>query len=210
MNEAQSNKKLATLMCVIFAANIVALLYGMYAGAIMYNIGPTVFNIGYVILDMPIIVCAFVVASKKNLFLTNRAKCATWVYFGLQTFSLLNILCYTIFDNNVPGIIGPSAHIIFPLIYACSTVWFYASLHMWTPVKITGIISALPAIVTGILLYQVVGKDYSDDLLPIFDAIYTTDIISVILYAIALILSVVWAFRKPIAPHVQSNPIDII
>ena len=210
MSETHSNKKLATLMCVIFATNLVALLYGIYGGAIMYDFGLKVFNIGNIILDVPIIVCAFIIASKKNLFLTNSAKCASWVYFGLQTFSLFNILCYTIFDNNIPSIIGPTSHIIFPLILACSAVWFYASLHMWMLVKIFGIISALPAIVSGILLYQVVGKDYSDDLLPIFDAIGTTAIISVVLYAVALFLSIVWAFRKPIAPHVQSTPLDII
>lgn len=210
MNVTQFNKKLATLMCVIFGTQLVALLYGMYAGAIMYDIGPKVFNIGNIILDVPIIVCAFMIASKKSLFLTNSARCASWVYFGLQAFSLFNILCYTIFDNNIPGIIGPTTHIVFPLIYAGSTMWFYASLQMWMPVKISGIISALPSIVSGILLYQVVGKDYSEDLLPIFDAIGTTVIISAVLYAIALILSIVWSLRKPKAPHVQSNPIDII
>lgn len=210
MNVTQFNKRLATLMSVIFATHLVALLYGMYAGAIMYDLGPKVFNIGNIILDLPLIICAFIIASKKSLFLTNSAKCASWVYFGLQTFSLFNLLCYTIFDNNIPGVIGPTTHIVFPLIYACTTVWFYASLHLWMPVKISGIISALPAIVSGVLLYQVVSKDYSDDLLPIFDAIGTTVIISAVLYAIALILSIIWALRKPIAPHVQSTPIDLI
>lgn len=45
MNETQSNKKLATLMCVIFATNLVALLYGIYGGAIMYDFGAKVFNL---------------------------------------------------------------------------------------------------------------------------------------------------------------------
>lgn len=210
MNETQLNKKLATLMCVIFATHLVALLYGMYAGTIMHNIGPKVFNIGNIILDVPIIICAFIIASKKKLFLTNIAKYASWLFFGLQSFSLFNLLCYTFFDNNIPGLIGPTAHIVFPLIFVCSTVWFYASLHLWMPVKVSGIISALPSIVSGILLYQVVGKDYSDDLLPIYEAIGTNVIFSAILYVIALILSMVWALKKPKAPHVQSNPIDII
>lgn len=53
-------------MSVIFATHLVALLYGMYAGAIMYDLGPKVFNIGNIILDLPLIICAFIIASKKS------------------------------------------------------------------------------------------------------------------------------------------------
>jgi len=81
---------------------------------------------------------------------------------------------------------------------------------MWSPLKIVGIISALPPIVSGTLLYQVVGKDYSENLLSIFDAIGTTVWISAILYALALILSIIWALKKRIAPSMQNDFIDAI
>lgn len=210
MNHMRIDKKLAILMCVIFSTHLIELIYGVYAGSIMYNFGAKVFSIGRIIFDLSVIVCAYVIASKKVLYLTERAKIASWVFFGLQIFRLFNILCYTVFDNNVSVIIGPAANIIFSCIFACSTVWFYASLHMWAPAKIFGIISALPPIASGILVYQIVAKDYSEDLLPIFDAIATTAWISAALYTIALILSIIWALRKPFYPNVQSNPIDII
>lgn len=210
MIETRIERKLASLMCVIFATHLVMFLYGMYAGAIMYKIGPKVFNIGNVILDLPIISCTFIIASNKNLFVTPAARIASWIFFGLQTFSLFNTLCYIVFDNNIPGLIGSTANLFFPIIFACSIIWFYASLRMWLPLKIVSIISALPPIASGILLYQVVDKDFSDDLMPIYDAIGTTVMINAALYAIALILSIIWAARKPLAPHAQSNPIDII
>lgn len=210
MNETQINKRLAILMCVIFATHLAALLYGMYAGAIMYDLGAKIFNVGNIILELPIIICAFLIASEKKLFRTPEARIASWVFFGFQSFNLFNMLYYCIWDNNIFGIVGPSAHIIWPVVFAGSSIWFYVSLKMWSPVKISSIISALPPIVSGILLYQVVGKDYADDLLPIFNAIGTTVLISAILYAITLILSIIWALKKPLAPHVQSNPIDLI
>lgn len=210
MNETQKHKKLAILMCVIFATHLVALIFGMFAGTIMYNMGPKVFYIGKIILELPIIISALLIATRKDLILTISAKVATWTFFGFQTFGLINILCYFICDNNIYGIIGQSAHILLPVLYACSAIWFYAALQMWLPLKITAIISAIPPIASGILLYQVAGKDYSDDLMPLINAISTTACISAALYAISLILSIVWIFIKPLAPHAKSNPINII
>lgn len=189
---------------------MIALVYGMFAGTIMYKMTPAIFNAGNLILDLPIIIAAFIIASHKDLYKTNFAKLFSWIFFGFQTFSLLNLLSYMVIDNNLSGIMGSSAHIVFPLVFAVSTALFYATLRMWPPVKIVGILSVLPSIANGIFLYQVVGKDYSEDLLPIFDAIGTTLWVNLVLYAVALILSIIWALKKPVAPSMRAQTIDAI
>lgn len=210
MKESYNNKKLATLICIIFATHLVALVYGMYAGAIMYRLPPVIFNVGNMILDLPIIISAYIIASQKDLYATSTAKLFSWIFFGLQSFGLLNFLSYVVFDNNLSGLMGSSAHIIFPIVYAASTVLFYATLRMWNPVKIVGILSTLPSIINGIFLFQVVGKDYSEDLLPIFNAIGTTSWVNMGLYAAALILSIIWALKRPVVPSMRSQTIDAI
>ena len=209
MNESYINKKLATLISIVFATHLVSLVYGMYAGAIMYKLTPVIFNVGNMILDLPIIIAAYIIASKKALYRTSTAKLFSWIFFGLETFGLLNLLAYVVFDNNLSGLMGTSAHIIFPIIFAASTILFYATLPMWKPVKIVGIISALPSIANGILLFQIVGKDYSEDFLPIFNALGTIVWVNLVLNAAALILSIIWALKKPVVPSMKQT-IDAI
>jgi len=69
MNNTPINKKLATLMCFIFGTHLASLLYGMYAGLIMTEIGPKVFNIGNLIHEIPIIICAFLIATNNHFLL---------------------------------------------------------------------------------------------------------------------------------------------
>ena len=211
MNESYINKKLATLISIVFATQLVALVYGMYAVDIMYKLDitskltPVIFNVGNMILYLPIIIAAYIIASQKDLYRNSTAKLFSWIFFGLETFGFLDLLSYVVFDNNLSGLMGSSGHIIITNIYATFTILFYATLPMWNPVKIAGIISGLPSIVIGILRFQIVSKGYSEDVWSIIDTIETIVWVKLVLKATALILSIIWASKKPVVPSMKQT-----
>lgn len=81
---------------------------------------------------------------------------------------------------------------------------------MWKPIMIVGCFSAIPSIINGLLIYQIAGKDFSEDLMTIYNAIGSISIISAVLYLASLILSIIWTIKKPKTPSAQTNPIDLI
>lgn len=210
MSDSPTERKLGTLLCVIFATHFISILYGIYGGAFIYKLGQSFFSIGNIILSLPIIISAFLISSNPQISSTRNSRIFSWIFFGLQTFSLFNWLCYLIFDNNIPGCIGDTSQILFPIIYAASTILFYVNLRMWKPIMIVGCFSAIPSIINGLLIYQIAGKDFSEDLMTIYNAIGSISIISAVLYLASLILSIIWTIKKPKTPSAQTNPIDLI
>lgn len=190
------NKKLAGLMCIIFATHLLTLLYNSFGWLVMSTPDKNVYNIIHVILIFPILIAAYLIATKENLFITKAAKITSMLFFGIQIFYILNNLCNMFFGNYILGLIGNFANITIQSLFLIITVLFYILLPLWKPVKTLGVISTILSIVPGVLFILPKCMESTNSFGGLFYAVGTTVWIEVLLYAAALILSIIWASRK--------------
>ena len=190
------NKKLAELMCIIFTTHLLTLFYNMFGWLVMSTPDKNVYNIIHIILIFPILIAAYLIATKKDLFITKGAKITSMLFFGIQIFYILNNLCNMFFGNYILGLIGNYANITIQSAFLIITVLFFILLPLWKPVKTLGVLSTILSIVPGVLFILAKTMESANSFGGLFYAVGTTAWIEILLYAAALILSIIWASKK--------------
>lgn len=168
----------------------------MFGWLVMSTPDKNVYNIIHIILIFPILIAAYLIATKKDLFITKEAKITSMLFFGIQIFYILNNLCNMFFGNYILGLIGNYANITIQSAFLIITVLFFILLPLWKPVKTLGVLSTILSIVPGVLFILAKTMESANSFGGLFYAVGTTAWIEILLYAAALILSIIWASKK--------------
>lgn len=100
------------------------------------------------------------------------------------------------FGNYILGLIGNYANITIQSAFLIITVLFFILLPLWKPVKTLGVLSTILSIVPGVLFILAKTMESANSFGGLFYAVGTTAWIEILLYAAALILSIIWASKK--------------
>lgn len=120
-------------------------------------------------------------------------------------------------DINIFNLIGKYSGIVVSLIEAVAAALLFFSIKAWLPVKISATIYWLPSIVSSFFFAKIkdaaaLAEKTADYTIMerIFNATEICDYFSLALSILTIILTIIWMNMKTIAPHAQSNSIDII
>lgn len=205
MNNSAVNKKIGTLLAVVFTAHIVNVLCNMSAGLIIINLGMAFYASVNIILDLAVTVPVLIFALRHELSYTHTSRVFSWVYFILSAFSMLNTISAIVFGKSSMSSMGACAHIAVPLVLGTAAFLFFAYLPLWRPLKITCCLSVFPSIVSGIVLYQTYGTAYlSEGIILSVKILTASTVCSLAIYIVALVLSIILAALKP-APSARQN-----
>ena len=115
---------------------------------------------------------------------------------------------------------GDSRSIILSIIYACIAAVFFVGTKSWLPIKICAIVAELFTLIHSFAWPQIkklyepydITKDYSilDKAQEISSFYDNFSNLATLLFVVSLVLTIVWLNKKPVAPSVQNQPIDLI
>lgn len=120
-------------------------------------------------------------------------------------------------EINILAFLGQYYGIILGLIELIAAALLFYSIKSWMPVRISAFLYWIPSLCSTFYISKLraaseLADKTSDWTLfeKIWSASQTCENIALTLSVITVILTAVWMFKKPMAQHAKSNPIDII
>lgn len=215
MNTPKSNKNLGAALCGFFGAAILSGLYNVY-NIVFQNYNQIATIIIFLLVNLICCISIWYAAKFKENFnykIGRIAALAMVVLYGL--FAINNVTAYI--DFPLFKFLGKGAAIILDSLMFVLVATFLFSSKTWFPIKIVGSIEYLVSIISCVFILELNNTlniadetyDYSryDS---IISAINSCSYIILMINVVALILTIVWMNKRPIAPSIQNHKIDII
>lgn len=215
MAKSSYRKTMGTAICAFFGVITFGCLYQLISNKFnLYN--PSISPIIWIVYD--VICCAVMayLATKKDMLPTLLGKVGAGILALL--FAIFTVNLFLSFSEiNIFKIIGQYSGIVVSVIEIGAAALLFFSVKAWLPVKISAFLYWIPGLCSSFYLSKIkeaaeLAEKTSDYTVMerIFNASQICDYFALALSVLTIVLTIIWMTKKPIAPHAQSNTIDLI
>ncbi len=215
MAKSSFQKSIGTAICAFFGIITFGSIFQLITNKFdLYN--PSITPIIWIVYDILCCIVMAYIATKKNMVIELLGRVGAGILALVFAIFTINLLL-SFFDINIYNSIGQYFGIAVGIIQIIAAALLFLNIKAWLPVKISATLYWLPGLCSSFFYAKVKDafelaektSDYSV-VERIFNATAICEYFSLALSILTIVLTIVWLTKKPLAPHAQSNPIDII
>lgn len=215
MAKSSSQKSIGIAICAFFGVITFGSIFQLITNKFgLYN--PFVTPIIWIVYDILCCIVMAYIANKKNMVSKLLGRVGAGILALIFAIFAINLIL-SFFDINIYNSLGQYFGIVVGSIQIIAAALLFLNLKAWLPIKISATLYWWPGLCSSFFYakvndaYKLAEKtsDYSV-VERIFNAMEICEYFSLALSILTITLTIVWLTKKPLAPHAQSNPIDII
>lgn len=213
--EKLNNKSLGIPLCLIFGMPILGCIYSFLCAKLgLYD--PTFSSIFWIVSNL-ITACSFFFIGRNVHFAKHVGNISAYVMGGIYILYLISHLCYLFANFYLMAEVGAAIRIAISILCLVAIILILIFSNAWQPVKIVGIVSYIPSIISIIISSQFQSafekQQETHDFEPyarLVNAFETVGYIESAIFLVALILTIIWLSKKEITPSARQQTIDLI
>lgn len=215
MARSSYRKQIGTVMCAFFGVITFGCVYQLISNKFnLYN--PSISPVIWIVSD--ILCCGFMayLTTKKDMLPTLLGKVGAGILAFIFALFTVNLFL-SFFEIYIFNILGQYSGIVVSIIEVVAAALLFFGIKAWLPVKIFALLYWIPGLCSSFYLAKIkeaaeLAEKTSDYtvMVRIFNATEICDYFSLALSVLTIVLTIIWMAKKPIAPHAQSNTIDLI
>lgn len=215
-NMANFNLKFEQALTGFFAIQVVSCIASYLVGILgLYN--PHITPIFWVLFNLISSALIFISTRNKNNFKNIVGSLAGYIVSCVLILYCINNITSLVFEKALLGVLGAGFFTCIELIEYIAFAFFLLFSKQWICVKIFGILPIIPSVISCSLSYKIhqaitLARNTMDYSIveKISDAINISTFFLIALYLVAFVFALISIFRKPVAPSMQNQPIDLI
>lgn len=194
------------ILCIIFGVFLLtsSLITGFFFEHGYFNLVKFL----YIFTNLALVAATIFAGLKKDICSSLTGKVGAFGLSGLYSILVLNQLVS--FLNHTGFLHFGIVSLMSAVLIAVFMGLFLFNLKTWLPIKITGLISCIPGVISGAILMKLSSLDNYTDYTSYYNAIDVCNAIEGFISLAVIVLTIIWMANKPTAPSVQSQQIDMI